>query len=88
MLTSEGWRFNAKVVYASTDKLTLSVAGTEILQAKVVNGEPKLAWCDGEWETWEELQSTAELTKIRKDAQDKLDRSKSFFDKGKGKGSQ
>ena len=88
LLTSEGWGFNAKAVYVNTDKLNLSVAGTEILQAKVVNGELKLAWCDGEWETWEELQSAAELTKIRKDAQDKLDRSKSFFDKGKGKSSQ
>ena len=43
--------------------------------------------CDGEWETWEALQSATELRDIKANAQGKLDRSKEASgSKGKGKG--
>ena len=47
----------------------------------------QLQWCDGKWESWEELQSSSELEGLRKSAQEKLDRAKTGgVGGGKGKG--
>ena len=47
----------------------------------------KFEWCDGEWQTWEELQESPEMTDIANKAHTRLEKAKAkAFNKGKGKG--
>ena len=81
------WGFANKAVRVDTDSCVLKVMDKEILKAKVSDFTMQLQWCDGEWETWQELQSSTEFDTLRKDAQDKLNRAKEWAtDGGKGKG--
>ena len=64
----------------------LSVAGTKVLEVTIEESALKMKKCDGEWESWEDLQAAQELVSIRQKAQDTLDRAKGSADKGKGKG--
>ena len=46
-----------------------------------------LEWQDGEWESWEALTASEELTSLTTEKQSKLDKAKDFAkDKGKGDG--
>ena len=56
-----------------------------ILKTKVSDFSLHLQWCDGAWESWEDLQSCEELKAIQEKAQQSLDRAKSFASGG-GKG--
>jgi hypothetical protein len=83
--TSWGYNKSAVNVDTTTSTPTLSVAGTVIVKAVVADLKLQLQWCDGEWETWEELQSAEELQNIKTTAQEKLDQAKDRTSKGKGK---
>ena len=72
------WKYGKKEVYVDRAKCVLSVAGTEVLKAKVENYELKLTWCNGEWECWEDLQTAQELVALKSKAQETLDRAKHF----------
>ena len=64
------------------------VAGKEIVKVSVQDRQLVLQWCDSEWQQWEELQTATELTKIKDDAQTKLNHAKELAagsTKGKGK---
>ena len=65
---------------------TLTVAGTKVLEVVVEENVLKMKWCNGEWESWEDLQAAKELADIQQKAQDTLNRAKGSTDKGKGKG--
>ena len=81
------WGYGKQQVKVDTDACTLQVDGKEILKAKVSDYTLQLQWSDGAWESWEDLQSSAEFDGLRKSAQEKLDRAKGFASTGtKGKG--
>ena len=62
-------------------------AGTDVVKAEVVDHTLTLQWCNGEWQRWEELQSSPELARLKTTTQEKLDRVKNMPGKGKkGKG--
>ena len=70
-----------------TERLTMKVAGKEVVQVDVKDLQLQVKWCDGEWETWDALQLSAELAQIKSECQGKLDKAKSYCQfKGKGKG--
>ena len=60
----------------------------EIVQVSVDSFSLQLKWVDGEWEKWEELQSSDELADIQSKAQARLDKAKGYManKKGMGKG--
>ena len=81
------WEYPKQAVKVDTDTCTLKVLGKEILKAKVTDFTLQLQWCDGDWESWEELQSASEFDALQKKAQENLDRAKNFASiGGKGKG--
>ena len=72
----------------NTETCTLSVAGTEVAKASVDDYMLKLEWCDGQWEQWQELQSSKDLADLKGGAQEKLNNARnasSAAGKGKGK---
>jgi hypothetical protein len=82
------WGYNKRAVWVNTDSKALSVAGKEIVKVSVQDRQLVLQWCDSEWQQWEELQTATELTKIKDDAQTKLNHAKELAagsTKGKGK---
>ena len=81
------WGFSKKSV--RVDSGCLKVAGKEIVKATVVNYMLELSWCDGEWQQWQEMQTSPELVTLKGAVQEKLDKAKlaaSGDSKGKGKG--
>ena len=47
----------------------------------------KFNWCDGEWQAWEELHKSPEMTDISNKALSRLEKAKArASNKGKGKG--
>ena len=81
------WGYTNRAVKVDTNTCVLKIMDKEILAAKVENFNLKLEWCDGEWESWEELQTSTEFDTLCKDAQGKLTRAKQWAtDGGKGKG--
>lgn len=81
--------YNKQAVNVNTITKVITVAGTEVLKAVVENCQLMLKSCDSDWEKWDALQTAEKLTRIRGDAQPKLDRAKNFAQgdtKGKGKG--
>ena len=86
MLTGCG--YNKSRIKVETDSIhkVLKIAGKEIVQATVHEYNLILKWSDGEWETWEALQSSEQLGAIKKDVQSKLYTAKAVgASKGKGK---
>ena len=84
----EGWGYNKSCVKVDTESNppTLSVAKKEIVTAMVQEDKLVLRWSDGEWESWDDLQSSDELAKIKTDLQEKLTNAKTLSEsKGKGK---
>ena len=66
--------------------MTLSVVGKLIVKASVQDFKLNLEWCDGDWESWDELQSSSDFTSVKDDAQRRLDQAKVYASsKGKGK---
>ena len=65
---------------------TLKVAQKDIVKATVQDFKLILEWSDGEWESWDALQSSQELHTIKEEVQGKLTTAKEFgSSKGKGK---
>jgi hypothetical protein len=84
----EGWGYNKSCIKVDTEANppTLSVANKEIVTAMVQDHKLVLRWSDGEWESWDDLQSAGELAKIKSELQDKLSKAKEMSEsKGKGK---
>ena len=80
------WGYNSGCVKYDPDAGTLSVANKEVLKVKVTDFELILQWTDGEWESWEALQSSEELSSIKSSAKINLQKAKEFTtSKGKGK---
>ena len=80
------WGFAKNCIHVDTDASTLSVAGKEIVKITVKEYKLILEWQDGEWESWEALTTSEELTSLTTEKQNKLDKAKVFTkDKGKGK---
>ena len=89
MLTAWGYNKSSIKVETDSNPKILKIAGKEIVQATVHEYKLNMKWSDGEWETWEALQSSEQLGAIKKDVQGKLDQAKaSGMSKGKGKSSQ
>ena len=81
------WEFPKGSVRVDTDDCSLKISEKVVLKAKVSDYVLQLRWCDGDCESWEELQTSVELETIRKAAQEKLDRAKGFAGIGNiGKG--
>jgi hypothetical protein len=80
------WGYNKGCIFVDREARTLSVAGTKVLEVVIEENALKMKWCNGEWESWEDLQAAEELAAIRQKAQDTLNRAKGSIDKGKGKG--
>ena len=81
-----GWGYGKKEVLVDADvSHSLSVAGTKILQPKIENNVLKPIWCDDLWAQWKELQETPEFAQLVLNANERLARSQSFADEGKGK---
>jgi hypothetical protein len=81
------WGFNAGCIKYDVPCGAFSVAGREIVKVTVKDSAMQLEWCDGQWESWRDLQDSTELATIRASAQSKLDKAKAFSsNKGKGKG--
>ena len=82
------WGFAKNCIQVDTAASTLSVAGKEIVKITVKEFKLILEWQDGEWETWEALTTSEELTSLTTERQSKLDKAKAFAtNKGKGKSS-
>ena len=80
------WGYNSGCVKYDPDAGTLSVANKEVLKVMVTDFELILQWTDGEWESWEALQSSEELSSIKSSAKINLQKAKEFTtSKGKGK---
>jgi hypothetical protein len=82
------WGYTKSAVRVNTDTCTLSVCGTQVAKASVVDYMLKLEWCDGQWEQWQDLQSSGDLADLKGGAQEKLNKAKnaaSVAGKGKGK---
>ena len=77
------WGYSSKEVQVDADKQTLSVGGSEVVQAKVQDSSLKMVWSDGEWEKWDVLQAAPELSSIVDGANEKLSRAKDTMGKGK-----
>ena len=87
MLWSE-WGYNKSCIKVVTESNppVLKIADKEIVQAYVQDFNLILKWSDGEWEAWEDLQSSGELVKIKTEVQSKLTKAKDLGQaKGKGK---
>ena len=81
------WGFAKSCIEVDTDAATLSVAKKEIVKITVKDYKLILEWQDGEWESWEALTASDELTSLTTEKQSKLDKAKVFAkDKGKGDG--
>ena len=81
------WNFNALAIKYDIHKGVLAVGGREIVKVRVQDFSLKFEWCDGEWQTWEELQESPEMTDIANKAHTRLEKAKAkAFNKGKGKG--
>ena len=80
------WKYSKRCVWVDTNVNELSVAGTTVLKAVVENYELKLSWLDGEWETWEDLQSAKAFVDLKDSAQEKLNLAKAASKDAKGKG--
>ena len=79
--------FNKSCIFVDTDELMLKIGGKEVVQAKVKDFTLSLKWCDGKWESWQELQASSELSSITGDVQKQLSKAKDYGGgKGKGKG--
>ena len=84
-----GWGYNKACIKIDAVSGSLSVAGKEVLKVTVQDYVLNLAWSDGQWEEWGDLQKSSELTKLKDSGQEKLDRAKanaSVTFKGAGKG--
>ena len=80
------WGFGKSSVYVNTDTGTLSVGGKEVLKVSAHDFVLTLSWCDGQWEQWEDLQTSMELSALKQRGQGELARAKEYVgDKGKGK---
>ena len=80
------WGYSAACVKYDAEAGTLNVAQKEILKVTVMDYKLTLQWTDGEWEAWDDLQTSSELTLIKKEVQDKLSFAKEIgLCKGKGK---
>ena len=84
------WGYNKTCIKVEGDfSKTLSVAGKIIVKAVVQDYKLVLQWTDGEWESWQDLQSSQELSTIKEEVQGKLTAAKEMgLTKGKGKNSQ
>lgn len=82
------WGFSKREVRVDDATMVMKVHRVPVLNAKVVDDALKLEWLSETWKSWEELQSSPELKKLRDIANDRLARSKASSGKGKGKGSQ
>jgi hypothetical protein len=80
------WGYSKGCIFVDREARTLTVAGTKVLEVVVEENVLKMKWCNGEWESWEDLQAAQELADIQQKAQDTLNRAKGSTDKGKGKG--
>ena len=82
------WQYNKRALWVDRDAQCLKGAGVEIVRVTIESYDLKLIWCDGEWEKWEDLQQATELSTLKKNAQEKLDRAKGFrhFVIGQGQG--
>ena len=60
------WGFHSSCIRIDVDKSSLSVAGTEIVKASVKDYQLHLQWCDGDWESWDALQTSADLSDVKK----------------------
>ena len=82
------WEYPRSIVDIDLDTCTLSVGRKETVQVSVDSFSLQLKWVDGEWEKWEELQSSDELADIQSKAQARLDKAKGYManKKGMGKG--
>ena len=82
------WGYNKPAIRVNKDTRTLSVANQDIVKATVVDFVLRLEWCDGQWEQWQDLQSSPDLSSVTVAAQGKLDKAKNAASgaaKGKGK---
>ena len=82
------WGYAKGCIKVDTDvsPVQLTIAGKEIVRARVDNYCLNLKWEDGEWESWEALQASEELSTIKSEVQAKLNSAKDFSQsKGKGK---
>ena len=68
------------------DELTMTVGGVPVLSTSAESGALKLKWTDPSWESWTDLQDSAELRKLVDSANDKIAKAKAAQSKGKGKG--
>ena len=84
------WEYNKSCIKVEGDiSKTLSVAGKVIVKAVVQDFKLVLQWTDGDWESWQELQSSQELGTIKEEVQGRLTAAKETgLAKGKGKTSQ
>ncbi|CAE7476081.1 Cpox [Symbiodinium sp. CCMP2592] len=81
------WNFNALEIKYDIHIGVLAVGGREIVKVRVQDFSLKFEWCDGEWQTWEELQDSPEMADIASKAQTRLEKAKArASNKGKGKG--
>jgi len=86
MLT--GWGYNKSCIKVETEQHVkrLLVAKKEVVTAHVQDYKLILQWSDGEWESWDSLQSSEELSTIKNEVQGKLSNAKELgSSKGKGK---
>lgn len=72
------WEYPKSLVQVDMNNSTLKVAGKEIAKVTVDSYNLQVQWMDGEWEKWEELQSSEEMATIQKAAKERLDKAKSF----------
>ena len=81
------WGYSKACLNVNLGSSSLEVAGTSIVKVKVKDFSLDLEWADGEWERWDALQSSSELSEIKAAAASKLCAAKEMkMFKGKGKG--
>ncbi len=77
------WRYGPKAIRVETSTGTLSVCGAPVRQALGLDGKFQLKWLSEYWETWAELQQSAQLAALNDTAEEKL---KQTNGEGKGEG--
>ena len=71
-----GWGYSKGCVKVDPESSTLFVAERAIVKATISDFTLSLRWADGEWESWEDLQSSSELAAVKDTAKSKLDKAK------------
>ena len=81
------WGGAKKSIQFDLDAKSLSVGGSEVLQASIKDSVLDITWLNRAWGDWKELREDSKFIELVQGLQGKLSQSKGRLAKGKGKGS-